>query len=129
MFHKFFYYVKQMEDYVAFNKAFKNFIRCSIDAFPDMKELRIVLITYKMLKTISTKQPCKLFSTMTAACQDAIFMKDEKYFMQNGVRCPEATLNSLSPAIQHKWMSLDDDNKETIWQHLQVLVALSKKCT
>ena len=118
-----------MEDYVTFNKAFKNFIRCSIEAFPDMKELKIVLITYKMLKTLSKKQPCKLFTTMTSSCHDAIFMKDENYFMMNGVNCPEATLSSMSPAIQKKWMSLDNANKDIIWQHLQVLVALSKKCT
>jgi hypothetical protein len=117
-----------MEDYIAFNKALKHFVRCSIEAFPDFKELKVLLITYKMLKTINKKQPCKLFLAMTSNCQDAILAKDEQYFIENGLYCPENSIQSLSAAFKEKWFALDSTNKDVIWQHLQVLVLLSRKC-
>lgn len=116
-----------MDPYISFNKALKEFIKCSIERFPHVKELKMMLMSYKMLKTLSKKRPCKLFKSITHDCQDSIMNKDESYFLQYG--CDSSSIADTFNATIHKeWDQMTDDDKNAIWQHLQVLVLLSHKC-
>lgn len=115
-------------NFKAFNKALKDFIRCTMDSFPQYVELKLLLATYKMLKTINKKRPCRLFQNMTENCQDHILSKDEAFFQENGIQCPDASVQSVMQTMNNVWSQLDEQNKDAVWQHLQKLVLLSKKC-
>lgn len=116
-----------MEEYIAFNKALKFFIRCSIESFPHMKELKMLLVTYKTLKTISKKKPCKIFlQILTEDFHKAIMDKDESFFMTHQVECQDI-IGYLKNAVHREWSLMSEEDKDKIWQHLQVLLILSKK--
>lgn len=116
------------EEYIAFNKALKNFIKCSMESFPDVIELKLLFATYKMMKTINKKKPYRFFHSMTEHCQDAILAKDEDYFTNNGIDCYDQTVLNVINVAKGRWDKLDQDSKNAVWAHLQVLVLLSRKC-
>jgi hypothetical protein len=117
-----------MDEYKNFNKALKVFIRSTIESFPDLIEFKIALVVYKMLKTINKKKPFKLTFKIIEPHQEAILNKDEAYFMTNRVDFVDPQLQPIFKAVEKSWCTFSPENKEAIWQHLQVLVLLGRKC-
>jgi hypothetical protein len=116
-----------MDEYKRFNTALKEFITCTIEAFPHIKELSMLETAYKFFKAVGKKNPCKVFQSITSSCQHAIMSKDIEYFMENSVEYPDI-MNGLSSVITREWQTLKPEEKDAVFQHLQVLVILSNKC-
>lgn len=117
-----------LEDYIRFNKSLKEFIRALSASYPKVVEYKLLLLTYKTVKTVSKKKPCSIFISLTNEnCQEAILAKNEDYFHNNPVECPEMLRGAMA-AIKEGWNSMTQENKDVIWQHMQVLVLLSRKC-
>lgn len=116
-----------LEDYIRFNKSLKEFIRALAETYPKVIEYKLLLLSYKTVKTVSKKKPCSIFISLTENCQEAILAKNEDYFHNNPVECPEILRGAIA-AIKEGWKMMTEENKDSIWQHMQVLVLLSRKC-
>jgi hypothetical protein len=116
------------EEVIVFNRSLKFFLRSFTDHFPEVKEFKLLMPTYKMLKTVNKKRPYRLFYKMIENCQDAILAKDEDYFRTHAIECPESVLENIAKAVADRWMSMDRETKEVIWQHLAVLVLNAREC-
>ena len=118
-----------MEDeFKTFNKALKVFIRSTIESFPDLVEFKIALVVYKMLKTINKKKPFRLTFKIIENHQEQILNKDEMYFKTHQIDFIDSRLMPIFKAIEKSWDSFTPKDKEALWQHLQVLVLLGRKC-
>lgn len=116
-----------MDNYIAFNKALKTFLRETSYAFPHIKEIKLSIALYKMLKTINKKRPCRFFTSVVEKCQEPILSKDEEFFYKTDIECPEP-LKGLFAVVQREWFSLSPEQKDVFWRHLILLVLLSRKC-
>lgn len=117
-----------MEEYKAFNKAMKEFSRNMAQAYPQIPELKLMIIVYKIFKTISKKKPQRFFMEITKDCQEAIMNKDEQAMFATTVVVTDPNLLKLQDAVYRNWTTFTPEDKEAIWQHLQVLVILARKC-
>jgi hypothetical protein len=118
---------QQLDPYKAFNQALKMFIRSLIQAYPDFSEFKLFHTAYKMIKTVSKKQPCKIFTRMTEGCQEKILAKDEPYFFATTLDVPDSMLSRVYVNSGQKWREFDQETKDAIWAHLTVLVSLARK--
>lgn len=116
-----------VDQYKNFNKALKMFIRSLIQAYPDFPEFKLFHTAYKMIKTVSKKQPYKIFMRMTESCQDKILAKDEAYFFATTLEVPESMLAKVYFNSGKKWLEFDQETKDAIWNHLIVLVGMARK--
>jgi hypothetical protein len=116
-----------MDEYKRFNTALKEFISCTINAFPHIKELSMLEAAYKICQAVGKKNPCKVFESITSNCQNAIMQKDEQFFMENTLEYPDV-ISGLSAVVRREWETLKSEEKDAVFQHMQVLVILSKKC-
>jgi len=117
------------DPYIKFNKTLKYFIRCMIEAFPDCSEYKVLHTVYKLLKTLSKKQPYKIFMAITKDCQEEILSKNEKYFVDTILTIPDTQLIRVYQTSSQRWITFDDETKNAIWNHLIALVHRSRECS
>ena len=111
-----------------FNKQLKIFIRGCITLCPESSDMKVMLVTYKLLKTVNIKSPYKIFSSMTCDCEEPILQRDETYFCTHTVTCPEFSLLKLQEYMQEQWKNhLNDDVKNYIWDNLAILINIARK--
>lgn len=118
-----------LDPFIKFNKTLKYFIRCMIEAFPEHSEYKLLHTVYKLLKTLSKKQPYKIFMTMTCNCHDRIIAKDEPYFFANTLDVPESRLQKIYYKSAERWQTFDQETKDKIWEHLISLVNRAQECS
>jgi len=94
--------------------------------FPEVKELNMLLMMYKFLKTVNKKRPQVVFNTLVAEkySQDIIqgnidvFLSDSFSFgnqeMWNG--------------LKNKFKDVDPESRQAIHNYLLALLACNKKC-
>ena len=116
-----------MDAYIEFNKAMKTFLRCSIEAYPEIKEFKLCLTMYKLFKTMNKKKPCQYFLSTTKGYHDAIMAKDEAFFSTQDIQYNDF-LQDIVVRIKTEWDNFTPESKDAFWQHLQVMVILSNKC-
>ena len=116
------------DPYIKFNKTLKYFIRCMIEAFPESSEYKIMHTVYKLLKTLSKKQPLKIFMSISKDCQEEILAKNEKYFFDNTLAIPDSQLLKVYHTSAQRWLTFDDETKKAIWDHMAALVHRSREC-
>ena len=119
--------VEQEDQYKTFNKALKTFIRSLIAAYPDFPEFKLFHTAYKMIKTISKKQPYKIFQKISENCQDRILAKDEPFFFNTTLDVQDSMLSRVYTRSGQKWREFDTETKDAIWDHLKLLVILAQK--
>jgi len=114
--------------YKEFNKYSKNFIRELIKNFDHISEFKIMFGLYKILKTFNKKLPYKYFNLYIAIdFKSHIVTRDESFFMSDGFK-PRAYTEFVD-IIKREWVLLDNANKNALWDHLNLLIYLSDKCS
>lgn len=79
-----------------------------------------------MLNLLAKDKPCEMYYTMvTLPYGTFILAGDDEFFMKK-TEYPEAGDTMLVNTIKQLWEQLDSCNKETVIQHLKVMVAISK---
>lgn len=110
-----------------FNRTLKTFIREMIHVFPEIKELRMVLMLYKLMKTISIKRPQKVFNELVAQpySQDII---DGNFdvFLSDSFTYEEC--KDLCDSLKRSFKEIDPENRQIIHNYLLALLACNKKC-
>lgn len=121
-----------------FNTAVKDLINDFITVYPDDNGLKAMRVVYKMLKKVNRKLPQESF-------HQYIVTKYEPYIEQRNdqyvIKCLKIDLeeNTSSDVITNmmrqiqdniftKWDLMSPEQKETIWQHMDVLLKINRVC-
>lgn len=115
--------------YVTFNKTFKNFIKELIATYPEVTELKTMLLMYKIAKTMSYKRPQRLFNTSVAQkhADDIINCRIDNILNESFT---ELDIDAgYINKVKEKFRALvDEDHKVVIQKHLLCLLLLNNKC-
>jgi hypothetical protein len=116
-----------MEAFKEFNHALKTFLRDLVARFPHVPELRLVLVSYKLLKTLGARRPIQVFDRMVGGEVGAqrVLERDEAYFTRADLDVDDV-LSGFCAAVAREWRAIDADSKDAIWRHMQVLVVLAR---
>lgn len=80
-----------------------------------------------MASSFDPQKPQQLFNEHVGSKYDKqIAQKDEQFFLTE--RYQDMGEMNLVELLKRLWKTLSPQNKHAIWQHLQVLVVLNKKC-
>ncbi len=113
--------------YTNFNKYSKVFLKDLIATYPDTKAFKIMLVTLNTLKKVKKSLPHTLLNKfMFKDYGDKIMARDEKFFASDAFQFsiwPECT-DTLKELLR----TCDEHNKQAIWNHLNGMLALHKKC-
>lgn len=121
-----------------FNHALKDLIDDIIIVFPDYTEFKAIRIAYKIFKKINRTYPQEQFNeTVAIHCKTYIINKDDhamKIFIKNYNESLES--NDIATAIIKKaqililnvWEKLNNEQKDTIWKHLENLLKINEVC-
>lgn len=122
----------QTEDvYKKFNQAVKELLKDLMRNFPAVKELKFVYAGYKLIKSFGKKLVQRNWDEAVGKPYgEHIRMKNDLFFMEPDFDLPKSYrfYSNYIPIFQAVWRSLDQSNKEAIWQHLQVVMYLSQEC-
>ena len=125
------------EDFISmFNKKLLEFAEDLMYIFPTIYDFKMFKIACDWSITIDRYAPLCFFNHHIAnPFHDKILTKDESFFLYE-------TYDDCTDYIQHYghdlnlidklkkiWQNLDEQNKTIIWRYMQVLLAISKKCT
>lgn len=101
-------------------------------ALPDVKELKMMFMGYKLAKTLSKKCVYQMWrDTLQTPYLDSIQRHDDAFAFQPSFRLP-STISpiyaALAPSIIAYWKDLAPDVKEMVWKHADNLISLCEKC-
>lgn len=111
-----------MESYKIFNMKAKEFIKDIIKSYPDIKELKLMYVTFKFIKKMSKKAPCKFFDMLISPHKEQILLKDDSFIYKDDFKI------IFISNIKNILKTISPENKEHIWAHLHLLIKLSEQC-
>jgi hypothetical protein len=119
--------------YDLFNEKVEEFFRDLIVAFPHIQEFKKFKSGLTMLKNVDPKGPEHIFKAYVLnKYKDALLNKDESVFLnEEQYEVYSSRKEHWLEFIDHLktiWRTLDNDNKEVIWNYFHVLLVLSEKC-
>jgi hypothetical protein len=112
--------------YKDFNKYLKTFLQELVTNFPHIEHFKILNASYVVTKKLNKKWPHRLFQTNIASLyQQQILDKNEPYFMSDYFTSP--FWPALVDTVKAMWIVLDGTNKDAIWNHLHLVIALNNR--
>ena len=112
---------------ILFNKKLMGFVDDLLLLCPNMSEFMIFKTTLSVCTSMTPNLPQQVFhSTVTDKYSDAIINKNEAVLLNESYDDLTNDLDIIEK-IKHIWKTLSDDNKNAVWQHLQVLLVLSNR--
>lgn len=117
--------------YKKFNKSVKEFLKELMKGFPAIKELKFVYAGYKLVKSFGKKLVQRYWDEAVGTPYGVhIREKSDAFFMDPNFALPKGYqfYSNYIPVFQSLWSSLDENNKNAIWNHLQVILYLNQEC-
>lgn len=117
----------------CFNSKLEEFMTDLISSYPDDKDFLMFKQSYKMLKLVDDTKPVILFKMYTMKYVDQITSKDEKFFLDHDFK---DELNSsdnqdfsseMLTKLKSYWSTMSSENKEAIWNYLNLLCKIILK--
>ena len=114
--------------YKQFNQQLKTFFRECDKSFEDLLCFKVMLGAYKLLKSMNKTLPQKYWQqyVMIEHRKSIQERSDNSFFSPDFV--PPPLYNNIVETLKNKWITLDNQTKSTIFDHMQVLAALSDRC-
>ena len=113
--------------YKEFNHALKTLLRELIAAYPMVKELKPMLLLYKVMKTVNRKMPQKYFHQLIAEHHyNNIISKNYDFFISDDFNDKEVSY-IMSP-LKNIFKTLTEDERTIIWEHMILLLSCNNKC-
>lgn len=114
--------------YTSLNKQIKTFCRECERSFPDVWCFKAMTAGYKFLKTMNKKLPQKYFHDMFYVPHgEAIKRRDDSTIFSESYQ-PPILYASIINTLKSTWQGLDNQTKDTIFDHVHVLMSLNEKC-
>lgn len=115
------------ELYKDFNKNAKMFIRELMKVYKDNTVLKLLHAAYKVMKTFNRKLPQRYFHEYVMAPYGKyIYARDDSFIYAPDFQSD--AIPGIDKFVQLEWPRLDDINKKKIWEYLQVLAVMNKRC-
>jgi hypothetical protein len=118
-----------------FNEKVDEFFRDLILAFPEINAFRRFKSGLSLLRNINEKTPQKIFKEgMIDKYRRAMLEKDESVFLEGEYAMSKDYYEAYEQwdefidMMKKLWLTLDSENKETIWRYFHVMIVLSDKC-
>lgn len=123
-----------MDPYVLFNRKLSDFIsdlkvvKSEISASTDIPDLDLMRTGINFASTLDVTNPHRVFNKQVAIPYEArILQKDENFFMNESYAHADIDFDIID-VIKKAWSSITAQNKTAIWQHLQILLLLNRRC-
>lgn len=114
-----------MSIYSNFNKCLVEFANDLILICPEMNDLKIFRTAINAAITITPDMPEKIFyQTVVVPFETAIFQKNEDFLLSSNY--DNQDLNVVDK-VKSMWKTLDDENKECVWNYFKVLIIHSRR--
>lgn len=119
--------------YERFNEQAYDFMKELCTSFPQFSEFNRCKTALNVLKNVNTKAPQKFFhSYIGSVYKDVLLKKDENFFLSEdkfGIKEDNQYWFDFIQQLKNIWRTLDETNKNVIWEYFHVLILLSDKCT
>lgn len=123
-----------LDAHKEFNRALLEFIRDLAKSFPHVEDFRRAYASTNLMATLNPVMVQTLFNRFVGAYTDKILHRDESFFLQKDYSSDLAAAGESGGAggsvevvtvLKGIWATLAQGDKESIWRHLEVLVALN----
>lgn len=117
----------------CFNSKLEEFMTDLISSYPNDKDFLMFKQSYKMLKLVDDTKPTLLFKMYTMKYIDQITSKDEKFFLDHDFKdelCSSDNQDFSSEMLRKLksyWSTMSYENKEAIWNYLNLLCKIILK--
>jgi hypothetical protein len=99
---------------------------------PDVKELKMMFMGYKLAKTLSKKCVYQMWNdTLQIPYIDYLQRHDDSFVFQPDFRLPPTIspiYAALAPSVIAYWKDMSPEIKQIVWKHTDNLLILAKKC-
>lgn len=120
--------------YETFNSKALEFINDLIESFPEFKEQFLKAKTgLNFVSTLDYKTPCNIYKTYVYyKYEKAIKERNEEIFLERDIvydydnRDEKQYWDSFISNIKEIWKTLDDTNKNIIWDYFNILNTVTK---
>lgn len=115
----------------AFNNIVINFIEDCIILFPNDKNFGIYKRGIEMVIKYNPRKINTIFKEYAEIYRDKIKTKDETFFLENDYKEVEKyndeEIFNVIKKLKTYWKSIESNNKDKIWQYLDIMIELSDK--
>jgi hypothetical protein len=115
----------------VFNRALLDFIRDLATSFPHVEGFRRAFAMTNLMATMNPPMVQGIFSRCVMPYAPRILAHDESFFLQkdyqselSGFVGGEAQIELVSE-LKKIWSGLDEEDKATVWKHMDLLIALN----
>jgi hypothetical protein len=111
----------------TFNNAMLDFLRGLSSSFPLIDDFKRAYATVNILSSMNPPIVGTMFKTMCSQYFDRIVARDETFFLDNDFTDDMKSINEsvdIVYMLKNVWASLGAEDKQSIWNHLTLLVAL-----
>lgn len=116
------------ENIEMLNRKMCEFIDDLTYSFPEFNDFKLFKNMLEMAIYIDKRSPHKMFDdTIAKLYRDKIISKNEDFFLDEQYNASYNDINLINK-LKAVWKTIDNGNKETIWQYLNVLLILNDRC-
>lgn len=119
----------------AFNNKLLELLNDLITTFPDIcEDLKTLKHGINMIKSINPRMPQVFFNEhVCIPYEEKILSEDEDFFLSHDYTDDVKLIHGFNinfvGKVKSMWKDMNEDNKQTIWKYMLVLMALNRKCT
>ena len=123
-------------DNTLFNKKVTEFMADLILAYPEIEQFKALKGAFTLLKNVSEDTPVKMFKTnVLSKYKKQIDERDEQFFLAredydediSQVTSHVEYWKDFIQFLKKLWLTMNDENKEAIWNHLKVLTLIASQ--
>jgi hypothetical protein len=112
-----------MDNVKRFNKCAKQLYGDLLKMYPDETILVLANTAFKMFKNFDKAGPCQYYyNEFVSKYRKELEVRDEGFFTSGSIQFPYFA--AASERLKALWNTLSVDDKEAIWDHLNVLLYL-----
>jgi hypothetical protein len=111
-----------------------NLMKTLSKRFPNDKDIQLGLSALEKLKMINKKKIIEIFVLYCYKFREDVMTKNHNFFLNRDFISEDLEENGdkeygmqLMVNLKKHWSELDENEKESIWKYLQVLMSLSDK--
>lgn len=124
-----------VNQYELFNRKIVEFIENLIYIFPEVNDFKVFKTACDWAIGMDVTSAQQIFNICVGQPYEVQIMeKDEKFFLKENydeyndyIKLYGNDMN-LVEKLKNIWSIIDESNKEVIWQYMQVLIFLNKRC-
>lgn len=112
-----------------FNQKLLEFVADLIDVCPEIKTLKKFKLSVSMTILAKKEIPEDVFyNSVVVPYAEKVMQRDDEFFLtESYVTSPVLAEFNIVDQLKGAWRTLDDRNKEIVWNYMQILLIISNK--